>query len=251
MSTDYESIAEQYRDSKHAPWRVHIETPSFMRLVGDISGKSVLDLACGDGFYSREFMRQGATRVVGVDSSPAMISLARTTERAEPLGVEYVLADVQELELGEQFDVVVAAFLLNYASGSGELGSMCRAVVRHLKPGCRFVTVNGNPEIGAKQVDYRQYGFERLARADLRNGLPYIFRNYQDDSSFDITVYQLDVATHEQAFAAAGLTDVQWVRPEVSHQGTTSFGSGYWETFLRDPPIVLVEAVLGAGGDRH
>jgi 2-polyprenyl-3-methyl-5-hydroxy-6-metoxy-1,4-benzoquinol methylase len=135
VSTDYESIAEQYRDSKYAAWRVHIELPSFMRLVGDISGKSVLDLACGEGFYSREFMRQGATRVVGVDSSPAMISLARTAERAEPLGAEYVVADVQELEHGEQFDLVVAAFLLNYAPGPGELRNMCGAVARHLKPG--------------------------------------------------------------------------------------------------------------------
>ena len=248
MPTDYGPIAEQYRDSKHAAWRVHIETPSFMRLVGYISGKSVLDLACGEGFYSREFVRRGATRVVGVDSSPAMISLARTTERAEPSGVEYVVADVQELEDGEQFDLVVAAFLLNYASSAGELRNMTRAVARHLKPGCRFVTVNGNPELGAKQVDYRKYGFERLVPADLRNGSPYIFRNYQDDASFDITVCHLDVATHEQAFAAAGLTDLQWVRPQVSAQGRTSFGSGYWETFLRDPPIILLECRAPGSG---
>jgi ubiquinone/menaquinone biosynthesis C-methylase UbiE len=223
---------------------------SLMGLVGDVSGKSVLDLACGEGFYSREFMRQGATRVVGVDSSPAMISLARATERAEPLGVEYVIADVQELELGEQFDLVVAAFLLNYASGAGELRNMCRAVARHLKPGCRLVTVNSNPEIGAKQVDYRQYGFERLVSADLGNGCPYTFRNYQDDTSFDITVYHLDVATHEQAFAAAGLTDVRWVRPEVFPQARMSFGSGYWEAFLRDPPIILIECRATGRGNR-
>ncbi len=178
-----------------------------MRLVGDLSGKAVLDLACGEGFYSREFMRQGATRVVGVDSSPAMISLARTAERAEPLGIEYVLADVQKLDLGQQFDLVVAAFLLNYASSADELRDMCGAVARHLKPGCRFATVNSNPQIGAKRVDYRQYGFERLVPADLSNGCPYVFRNYQDDTSFDITVCHLDVATHEQAFAAAGLTE--------------------------------------------
>lgn len=245
MSTDYDSIAEQYRESKHAGWRVHIEIPSFMRLAGDISGKSVLDLACGEGFYSREFMRQGASRVVGVDSSPAMISLARTAERAQPLGVEYVLADVQELETGEQFDLVAAAFLLNYASHAAELLNMCRAVARHMKPGRRFVTVNSNPELGAKQVDYRRYGFERLVPADLRNGSPYVFRNYQEDGSFDIAVHHLDVATHEQAFAAAGLTDVRWVRPEVSPQERMRAGSEYWETFIVDPPIILTECRAG------
>lgn len=241
VSTNYESIAEQYRDSKHADWRVNIEIPSFMRLVGDIAGKSVLDLACGEGFYSRALMRQGAARVVGVDSSPAMISLACAAERAEPMGVEYLHADVQDLDQGEQFDLVAAAFLLNYASSAAELSSMCRAVARHLKPGSRFVTVNGNPEIGARRIDYRQYGFERLVPADLRNGSAYVFRNYQDDGSFDITVHHLDVATHEQAFAAAGLTDVRWVRPEAFALGRTSFDAGYWDTFLIDPPIILIE----------
>jgi ubiquinone/menaquinone biosynthesis C-methylase UbiE len=215
-----------------------------MRLVGDASGKSVLDLACGEGFYSREIMRQAAARVVGVDNSPAMISLAQSAERAEPMGVEYVLADVQELDLDEQFDLVVAAFLLNYASCAAELRTMCRAVARHLKPGCRFVTINSNPEIGAKQVDYRRYGFERLVPDDLRNGSPYVFRNYQGDASFDITIYHLDVATHEEAFADAGLTGVHWLRPELFPRGG-SFGSGHWDTFLRDPPIVLIECQRG------
>jgi trans-aconitate methyltransferase len=87
VPTDYDSIAKQYRDSKHADWRVQIEIPSFMRLVGDVRAKSVLDLACGEGFYSRHLIRWGAARVVGVDSSPAMVALARAAERAEPVGV--------------------------------------------------------------------------------------------------------------------------------------------------------------------
>lgn len=246
MPTDYESIAEQYKNSKHADWRVHVEIPSFMRMVGDVFGKSVLDLACGEGFYSREFIRQGAARVVGVDNSPAMISLARTTERAEQRGVEYVLADVEELDLGERFDLVVAAFLLNYASSEAHLLRMCQVIAGHLQPGSRFVTVNSNPEIGSKQVDYRKYGFERLVPADLHNGSPYVFRNYQDDTSFDITVCHLDVAMHEQAFASAGLTGVHWVRPEVSPAGRANFGAQYWETFLLYPPIVLIECHVRA-----
>jgi ubiquinone/menaquinone biosynthesis C-methylase UbiE len=204
-----------------------------------------LDLACGEGFYSREFMRQGAARVVGIDNSPAMISLAATTERSEPAGVEYVLSGVEELELDERFDLVAAAFLLNYASDEAHLLKMCRVVARHLKPDGRFVTVNSNPEIGSRQVDYRKYGFERLAAGDLDNGSQYVFRNYQGDTSFDITIYHLDVAAHEQALATAGLANVHWVRPEVSAAGRTKFGAAYWETFVRDPPIVLIECRAG------
>lgn len=241
MASQYDSISEKYRESKDADWRVHIEIPSFMRLVGDVSGMSVLDLACGDGFYSRRLKQQGARRVVGVDNSTAMIALARAAEDAEPLGVEYVVRDAERLELGEQFDVVVAAFLLNYAPSAAVLTQMCRAITRHLKPGGRFVTVNSNPEIGGRQVDYRRYGFERLASPDLANGSPYVFRNHQRDTSFDITIHHLDLLTHEEAFASAGLTDVRWVRPEVSDDGLEGSGADHWETFLRDPPIILIE----------
>src|SRR3546814_5862654 len=34
----------------------------------DLSGKSVLDIACNAGFYSTELQRRGATEVPGIDS---------------------------------------------------------------------------------------------------------------------------------------------------------------------------------------
>ena len=119
-----------------------------------------------------------------------------------------------------------------------------RAVFDRVQPDVLFVT----PLLyfGSKQVDYRKYGFERLVPAGLHNGSPYVFRNYQDDTSFDITVCHLDVAMHEQAFASAGLTGVHWVRPEVSPAGRANFGAQYWETFLLYPPIVLIECHVRA-----
>jgi toxoflavin synthase len=41
---------------------------------------SVLDLACGEGFYTRLLRQTGAGRVVGVDLSAGMIALARQEE---------------------------------------------------------------------------------------------------------------------------------------------------------------------------
>jgi toxoflavin synthase len=110
-----------------------------------LSGKSVLDLACGEGFYTRFIKRRGAARVVGVDISQGMIELARREEETNRLGIEYRIQDAKQLVLNETFDVVVAGHLLNYAQTYSELLEMCSAITRHLKPGCRFVTVNNNP----------------------------------------------------------------------------------------------------------
>ncbi len=41
-----------------------------LHLPTDLSGLSVLDVACNEGFFCQEAVRRGATRVVGIDKNP-------------------------------------------------------------------------------------------------------------------------------------------------------------------------------------
>ena len=75
----------------------------------------MIDLACGEGYYTRALRQQGAARVVGVDLSRAMIGLAEAEEARRPLGLEYRVGDVRTLEVPEKFDLAVAADLLHSA----------------------------------------------------------------------------------------------------------------------------------------
>ena len=101
VASQYDAIADQYRRSKLSPLRTFIESYTFLNLVGDVTGLRILDLACGEGFYSRKLKTLGAAHVVGVDLSAEMIRLAEEQEAAAPLGVEYVCRDARELgELG-------------------------------------------------------------------------------------------------------------------------------------------------------
>src|SRR5439155_459553 len=108
--------------------------------------------------------QKGAGRVGGVDISAAMIDLARQEEARKPLGIEYSVQDVKQLDLGVSFDLVFAAYLLNYAVTKEELLEMCQAVARHLKPGCRFVTINNNPDYSGESNAMRKYDFTREDR---------------------------------------------------------------------------------------
>ena len=60
MSTNYDFIAEQYKRAKLQPWRAHVESFTLLGVIGDLAGKKVVDLACGEGFYSRILREQGA-----------------------------------------------------------------------------------------------------------------------------------------------------------------------------------------------
>src|SRR6266545_7467729 len=145
MATDYDAIAADYKRAKQQPWRFYVERYTLLQLIGDLRGLAVLDLACGEGYYTREFRHRGGARVVGVDASEGMIRLARAEEARRPLGIEYRVQDARALHGAEGFDLVVAAYLLNYASTKEELREMCGAIARALKPGSRFVGVNNNP----------------------------------------------------------------------------------------------------------
>jgi ubiquinone/menaquinone biosynthesis C-methylase UbiE len=242
MRTDYDTISEEYKRSKQMPWRAHVEHFTLFEILGDLKDKDVLDLACGEGFYARFIKRAGAARVVGVDISAGMIDLARQEEARQPLGIEYVLQDAKQADFGASFDLVVAAYLLNYASSKEELLEMCRSVARNLKPGCRFVTVNANAELSPEfNETSRKYGLIRVTPPELREGTPYQWRNFQDDRSFDITNYYLSAATHDGALHTAGFTDIRWHAPRLSPAAEAEQGKEFWREFLEHPRIVFIE----------
>src|SRR6516164_11052357 len=160
MTTNYDPIAEQYKRSKQQPWRAYVEAFTLMRLIGDPTGRKVIDIACGEGFYTRMIRQRGAAKVTGVDLSENMIELARASEAQEPLGIDYIVGDGRGLGVAADYDLAVAAYFLNHAHDRAELGAMCRGIARCLKPGGRFVTVNCNPACDFPAApSYRKYGF--------------------------------------------------------------------------------------------
>jgi SAM-dependent methyltransferase len=244
MGTEYDRIAERYKRARPQPWRTHIERFTLLRLAGDVADKAVIDLACGEGYYTRALRQQGAARVVGVDLSRAMIGLALEEEARRPLGLEYRVGDVRTLEMPGEFDLAFAAYLLNYARTAEELTQMCRAVAQALRPGGRFVTVNSNPK--EPTVDFpaaRAYGFARRVEGELLEGAPIVLEFFLPEGSFEVTNYYLSVGTMEEAFRAAGLREVRWHAPEVSPEGLCEFGQQYWADVLAHPVVAFIECV--------
>jgi toxoflavin synthase len=242
MTTNYDHIAQEYKQSKQVPWRFHIEHFTFFELLGDLSGRSVLDLACGEGYYTRNIREKGPKRILGVDVSNQMIQLARAEEARNPLGIEYLVHDVRGLKLEETFDLVVAAYLFNYARNREELLTMCQAVSRSMKPGCRFVTVNSNPDHPLKFFPAtRKYGFIKTASETIQEGTPVIWTFFLENRTFAIENYHLSISTHEWALRASGLGQIRWHAPRLSPLGEKESGREFWSEFLEHPPIIFLE----------
>jgi 2-polyprenyl-3-methyl-5-hydroxy-6-metoxy-1,4-benzoquinol methylase len=100
--------AERMRTGTDWARRVLLDKPH-LELVGNVSGKRVLDAGCGEGRFARMLAERGA-KVTAIDLSPRMIEHARKIEEENPLGIEYHEGDMCDLSAFESgsFDVAVA-----------------------------------------------------------------------------------------------------------------------------------------------
>jgi putative methylase len=72
---------------------------------GDIAGRSVVDLGCGNGVFAIGAKLTGAARVVGVDSDPGSIEVSRRNAIESGVEIEWVVSDVSRYR--DSFDTVL------------------------------------------------------------------------------------------------------------------------------------------------
>lgn len=87
--------------------------PHTFALLGEVAGKRMLDVGCGEGGYSRRLAREGAI-VTGVDGSARLIEIAKQRAEKEGLSIVYEIRNANSLYGLEYdgFDIVLAAMSL-------------------------------------------------------------------------------------------------------------------------------------------
>jgi cyclopropane fatty-acyl-phospholipid synthase-like methyltransferase len=85
-----------------------------------VKGRTFLDVGCGNGMYSVELGKKGASRVVGIDISPVMLGRCEESARKEGLQdrVTFLQTDLLEYQPDTNFDVSFGIGLFDYISDS-------------------------------------------------------------------------------------------------------------------------------------
>jgi SAM-dependent methyltransferase len=144
---DYDAYADQY--AANVAWREQGGVngdpfgllPPVLDLLGDITGRRVLDAGCGEGYLARVLAARGA-RVTGIDLSPRLIEMARAKNPAGDIG--YRVADLSQPIQGiaGRFDAVASYLVLNDVPA---YRGFAAGLAASLKPGGRAVLALNNP----------------------------------------------------------------------------------------------------------
>jgi len=220
----------------------YVTIPTFIKIIGNLSNKSVLDLACGDGFFTRILAKLKPKEIIGADISKELIKIAIEKEKKEKLGIKYLTKNVLELNLNKKFDVITAVFLLNYAKTKEELLEMCKTIYSHLNNNGKFCAIAPHSAIKVMK------NFEYERRFTNVNGKGFFIdgdkikceMREKGKKPFEFVNYYWSKKTYGECLRKAGFQSLEWVKAIVSKEGVKKYGTKYWENFKNNPSVISI-----------
>jgi ubiquinone/menaquinone biosynthesis C-methylase UbiE len=223
-NTSWGTVANWYDNviEREGSYQRDLILPNLLRLVAVKSGEKIIDIACGQGFFSRELAKVGAV-VTGIDVSPELIKIAR--ERAAGLKIKFTAAPADKIPVasGEFDKAIIILALQDIESLSGVIGETARV----LKPGRELFIVINHPAFRIpkrsawgfdeqKKIQFRridEYMSEARVKIDVHPG---------KDRTDATTYFHRPLQTYFKAFQKAGFAVSrleEWVSAKQSEPG--------------------------------
>lgn len=125
-------------------WGGHLPSEEKLNLLGDLSGKSVLEIACGNGCSLKYVADKGANDLWGLDISENQIGRAKLFFKEQGFDAKLVCAPMEE-ECGlpvDYFDLVYSIYGIGWTTN---LDETFRRIYTYLKKGGVFLFAWSHP----------------------------------------------------------------------------------------------------------
>lgn len=126
--------------------------PNILRLMAIEKNDVILDLACGQGFFSREF-RKKTDKVIAVDVSEELIKIAESKSQ----NIEYHVAPADRLDFIEDESIDKIAVILALQN-MDDVASVFKECNRILKPKSRLYFILNHPAFRMPKASSWEWG---------------------------------------------------------------------------------------------
>ncbi len=191
-----------------------LEWPAQRSILGDVTGRSVLDLGCGNGAKLAELVEDGAITSVGVDISNNFL-------KTQTPNLEFICGDLSELDAmpkltGRTFDRILFLQSFGYAKDP----------VRTLKSARSMLAEGGY--ILLTRTQPLRYALERAEKNGTTLGEEYFSTNqfsYVSNWNDQITLTKRPYTISDliNVFSAAGLWIETAIEPQLSDEARRQY----------------------------
>jgi ubiquinone/menaquinone biosynthesis C-methylase UbiE len=136
--------------------------PNLIRIIEPKKDMTIIDVACGQGYFSHAFANDGAT-VIGSDISKELIKLAQNRKPEAGAKIEFHVAPSDKLDFIKEGQADVAVIVLAIQNIK-DINSTFTECARALKSGGRLILVLNHPAFRIPQRSSWEWAKELLFR---------------------------------------------------------------------------------------
>ncbi len=216
-----------YEKTNEKPDKKYVILPTSLKILGNLKDKIVIDIGCGDGFFTKEISKD-AKFVYGIDNSKEQIAKAKKVALEN---VKYILEDMNKY-IYPACDIILSPFVLNYLKEEKQVSLLLQRFYNALNKGGKIVGILDMPKrkvhnlkkFGViKKIDSFQEG--QKIDVELYNGENHIITLHS---------YYHDLKVIEKLLQNTGFKKIVWHKPIISEEGIKEKGEEFWKGYLDD-----------------
>ncbi|MDB5188624.1 MAG: hypothetical protein JWM92_222 [Candidatus Nomurabacteria bacterium] len=227
-NTDWDNVAQWYDNYLIGDdtYQAQVIAPNLLRLIAPRKGQRILDVACGQGYFSRLCAEQGA-EIVGIDQSAVLTEKAKMNAKEKEL---YIVGNAEHLDSYklDQFDTVFSVLSLENIKN---IPAVMEGIQQALKKEGSVIFVLLHPAFRIPQ--YSDWGYDSKKTCQYRKVEKYLseitipielapFKGNKETKKISTVTFHRSLQWYMKVFRNAGfaITNMEeWISHKKSQPG--------------------------------